>query len=61
MNSCIVRVQALGKAGTLDPNEPEDEATEIWASRSVSGSLRGRHGSLPVQTGLGKWGPLKVA
>lgn len=39
MNSCIVRVQALGKAGTLDPNEPEDEATEIlWASGSVLGS-----------------------
>lgn len=39
MNSCIVRVQALGKAGTLDPSEPEDEAREILsASGCVLGS-----------------------
>ena len=38
MASCILRVQTLGKARTLDPAEPDDEAAEILgASRCVLG------------------------
>lgn len=29
VNSCILRVQALGEAGTLDPTKPDNEARKM--------------------------------